>query len=428
MQTKMSVFEQAKDVLVGGVNSPVRAYGSVGGDPVFVASGKGAKITSNTGTSYIDYVLSYGPLLGGHANESILADIHNALIKGTTFGAPTEKETALANAIRRFFPSCEKIRLVNSGTEATMSAIRLARGATKRPLIVKFDGHYHGHVDALLVGAGSGGLTLGQPSSAGIPPDVTKNTRVIPFNDCDALQRLFKQEGHNIAGLIMEPVCGNMGVVLPKKDFLQACQSECHRHGALLIFDEVMTGFRVGPSGAQGVFNITPDLTCLGKVIGGGLPLAAYGGRADVMSHLAPEGDVYQAGTLSGNPIAVSAGLATLQLIESYGIFDAAEKQTRRLVDGLRAVIHEFSAPMQVTAIGTMFTVFFSRHPIHSVVDVKLCDMAMFSRYFSHMNRHGILIPPSQFEANFVSSEHKDDIIDDTIDIVSRFIADTWPR
>ena len=327
----MSAFEEANDVLVGGVNSPVRAYKSVGGEPVFLKSGKGAQVTAIDNQTYIDYVLSYGPLLAGHAPESVLSDIHNTMIKGTTFGAPTENETQLAKSIRSFFPSCEKVRLVNSGTEATMSAIRLARGATKRDVIVKFNGCYHGHVDSLLVAMGSGGLTLGKPSSAGIPDDVTKHTRVLEYNDTESLVALFESEGNHIAAIIMEPVCGNMGVVLPEASFMETCRKLCTDYGSLLIFDEVMTGFRAGKHGAQGAFNIAPDITCLGKVIGGGLPCAAYGGRADVMNHLAPLGDVYQAGTLSGNPLAVAAGRSMMRLIEDYGIYEKAEKQTQNL-------------------------------------------------------------------------------------------------
>ncbi len=426
MKTTISAFDEASDVLVGGVNSPVRAYNSVGGEPVFLSSGKGANVTSIDGKSYIDYVLSYGPLLAGHAPDSLIADVHNTLIKGTTFGAPTKKETALAKSIRRFFPSCEKIRLVNSGTEATMSAIRLARGATKRDIIIKFDGHYHGHVDALLVAAGSGGLTLGKPSSSGIPDDVTKNTRVLPFNSTTAIVECFKEEGNQIAAIIMEPVCGNMGVVLPDASFLDACVAQCKAHGALLIFDEVMTGFRAGKHGAQGVYNVTPDITCLGKVIGGGLPCAAYGGRADIMNHLAPLGDVYQAGTLSGNPLAVSAGLSMMQLIESFGVYERAEAQTTQLVNGIQSAIDRAKAPMQVNAIGTMFTVFFSNQPIHNVGDVNACDMGMFNRYFHYLKDNGILIPPSQYEANFVSSEHSDEIVHHTIGVVTQFINEHW--
>ena len=424
MEKTISAFESANDVLVGGVNSPVRAYKTVGGDPIFLKSGKGANVTAIDNQSYIDYVLSYGPLLAGHAHESVIADIHNTMIKGTTFGAPTENETRLAKSIRRFFPSCEKVRLVNSGTEATMSAIRLARGATKRDVIVKFNGCYHGHVDALLVAMGSGGLTLGKPSSAGIPEDVTKNTRVLEFNDTESLIQLFEKEGDHIAAIIMEPVCGNMGVVIPDDAFIKACRSLCDDHGALLIFDEVMTGFRAGKHGAQGAFNIEPDITCLGKVIGGGLPCAAYGGKSHIMDHLAPLGDVYQAGTLSGNPLAVAAGLSMMNLIESYNVYELAERQTQTLVQGLSNAIQESSVPAKVVHMGTMFTVFFTNHSIKNVHDVNQCDMNMLNRYFHHMKAHNILIPPSQYEANFVSSEHNDEIIEATIHAFQLFLND----
>ncbi len=415
-------FKDAQDILVGGVNSPVRAYKSVGGEPLFVKSGKGALITSQNNETLIDYVLSYGPLLAGHAPESVIADIHNSMIKGTTFGAPTTNETKLAKLIQKFFPSCEKIRLVNSGTEATMSAVRLVRGATKRDVIVKFDGCYHGHVDSLLVATGSGGLTLGKPSSAGIPEDVTKNTRVLPFNDIEQLKALFKTEGANIAAIIMEPICGNMGVVPAQKEFLEECRLQCNKYGALLVFDEVMTGFRAGKNGAQGVFNVTPDVTCLGKVIGGGLPCAAYGGKKEIMDHLAPIGDVYQAGTLSGNPLAVSAGISMMQLIDQYGIYEKAEAQSLKLVSGIKKVISKNKVPMQVNAVGTMFTVFFTNHPINNVNDVNQCDFKMFNRYFHYLKKHNILIPPSQYEACFISSEHNDKLVKETLEVIQRFI------
>tara|TARA_Y100001935_G_scaffold255474_1_gene268786 strand:- start:1754 stop:3034 length:1281 start_codon:yes stop_codon:yes gene_type:complete len=422
MKKIMNALDEANDVLVGGVNSPVRAYKSVGGDPIFLKSGKGAKVTSIDHQTYIDYVLSYGPLLAGHAPDSVLSDIHNTMIKGTTFGAPTENETQLAKSIRSFFPTCEKVRLVNSGTEATMSAIRLARGATKRHLIVKFNGCYHGHVDALLVAMGSGGLTLGQPSSAGIPEDVTKYTRVLEFNDTESLIQCFEKEGRHIAAIIMEPVCGNMGVVLPTQSFISTCRKLCTDYGSILIFDEVMTGFRAGKFGAQGVYNVQPDITCLGKVIGGGLPCAAYGGKAEIMNHLAPIGEVYQAGTLSGNPLAVAAGRSMMRLIEDYNIYEKAERQTQKLVQGFREAIQSVNAPIQVSAIGTMFTVFFSKAPIHNVADVNQCNMNDFKRYFHFMKDHQILIPPSQYEANFVSSEHDDAVIQKTVEVFTKFL------
>jgi glutamate-1-semialdehyde 2,1-aminomutase len=418
--------DAAQEVLVGGVNSPVRSYAAVGGDPIFMKSGKGPFIHDISGKRYIDYVLSYGPLLAGHAPDSVLSDIHNALIKGTTFGAPTQHETTLAQLIRELVPSCEKVRLVNSGTEATMSAIRLARGYTKRSVIVKFDGCYHGHVDALLVGAGSGGLTLGQPSSDGIPDAVVADTRVVAFNDTQALTQLFKEEGDTIAAVIMEPVCGNMGVILPDADFLAACRTLTQDHGACLIFDEVMTGFRAGKHGAQGVYDITPDITCLGKVIGGGLPCAAYGGRVEIMDCLAPLGGVYQAGTLSGNPLAVAAGVSMLTLVRDYGIYNTAAAVTEQLVSGLRVVVEKYSAPIQIQHIGTMFTVFFSNKPLKNVEDVKQCNMDMFTQYFHYMREAGVLVPPSQYEANFVSSVHDTECVEKTISVFEEFLNHTY--
>ncbi|MEC8677430.1 MAG: glutamate-1-semialdehyde 2,1-aminomutase [Candidatus Margulisiibacteriota bacterium] len=422
MNLSKQSFEAAKHVLVGGVNSPVRAYNAVGGDPVFITSGSGATVTSQDGQTFIDYVLSYGPLLAGHANESVISDLHNAIIKGTTFGAPTTKETALAEQVKSFFPSIDKVRFVNSGTEATMSAIRLARGVTKRDIIIKFEGCYHGHVDSLLVAAGSGGLTLGKPSSAGIPDSVASFTRVLPYNDVTALQACFKEEGDRIAALIMEPVCGNMGVIIPSPEFLGACRSLTQDNGALLIFDEVMTGFRAHKFAAQGAFNITPDLTCLGKVIGGGLPCAAYGGNESIMNHLAPIGDVYQAGTLSGNPLAVTAGLAMMELINDFNVYEKAEQQTHKLIAGLKQIITKKNAPIQINAIGTMFTIFFNESEVNSLSDVNRCDFDMFKTYFHFMKDNGILLPPSQYEANFVSSEHNDSIIDKTIAIFNDFL------
>ena len=422
MNLSKQSFEAAKHVLVGGVNSPVRAYNAVGGDPVFITSGSGATVTSQDGHTFIDYVLSYGPLLAGHANESVISDLHNAIIKGTTFGAPTTKETALAEQVKSFFPSIDKVRFVNSGTEATMSAIRLARGVTKRDIIVKFEGCYHGHVDSLLVAAGSGGLTLGKPSSAGIPDSVTDFTRVLPYNDVDALNACFNEEGDRIAALIMEPVCGNMGVIIPTAEFLAVCRQCTEDSGSLLIFDEVMTGFRAHKFAAQGAFNITPDITCLGKVIGGGLPCAAYGGKESVMNHLAPIGDVYQAGTLSGNPLAVTAGLAMMELIKDFNVYEKAEQQTHKLITGLKQIIAKKHAPIQINAIGTMFTIFFNESKVNSLSDVNRCDFDMFKAYFHFMKDNGILLPPSQYEANFVSSEHNDAIIDKTIAIFNDFL------
>ena len=422
MKQKMSAFESAKEILVGGVNSPVRAYNAVGGEPVFLKSGYGAYVTAENDDRYIDYVLSYGPLLAGHANESVVSDLHNAIIKGTTYGAPTTKETSLAKQIQAFVPSMEKMRFVNSGTEATMSSIRLARAVTERDIIVKFEGCYHGHVDSLLVAAGSGGLTLGKPTSAGVPESITNMTRVLPYNDVEALTNCFKNEGDKIAALIMEPVCGNMGVILPTDEFLNACRSLTMDSGALLIFDEVMTGFRAGKSGAQGVFGVTPDITCLGKVIGGGLPCAAYGGKREIMDHLAPLGNVYQAGTLSGNPLAVTAGLSMIHLIKGFGIYDKAESNTTKLMAELKKIIASHSLPIQINSIGTMFTVFFNSQPLTNLNDVNKCDMDKFKDYFHFMKDHGVLLPPSQYEANFVSSEHNDEIIEKTVECFNLFV------
>ena len=422
MTKTLTSFDDAKDIFIGGVNSPVRAYNAVGGSPVFIKSGKGAIVTDEDNKRYIDYVLSYGPLLAGHANDAVISDLHNAIIKGTTFGAPTTRETSLGKAIRAFFPSMEKMRFVNSGTEATMSAIRLARGATKRSIIVKFEGCYHGHVDSLLVAAGSGALTLGKPSSMGIPEDITKNTRVLPYNDPTALKALFDAEGDKIAAIIMEPICGNMGVIQANQEFILACRELTSSVGALLIFDEVMTGFRANKYGGQRVLNITPDLTCLGKVIGGGLPCAAYGGRTDIMNHLAPIGDVYQAGTLSGNPLAITAGLSMVDLINDYNVYDKAETQTQTLIAGLQAAISQKDAPITINHVGTMFTVFFTNQSVVRLADVNACDLDMFKTYFHFMKDHGILLPPSQYEANFVSSEHSDQLIEKTIDIFKLFL------
>ncbi|MEK9726833.1 MAG: glutamate-1-semialdehyde 2,1-aminomutase [Candidatus Margulisiibacteriota bacterium] len=422
MTINTTAFEAAKNVLVGGVNSPVRAYNAVGGDPVFMKSGSGPYVMAENNDRYIDYVLSYGPLLAGHANETVIADLHNAIIKGTTFGAPTIKETSLAETIRSFFPSMDKIRFVNSGTEATMSAIRLSRAVTKRDIIVKFEGCYHGHVDSLLVAAGSGGLTLGKPTSDGIPEAITNQTRVLRYNDVDQLTAFFQAEGNQVAAIIMEPVCGNMGVILPSMEFLNACRNLTNSHGALLIFDEVMTGFRAHKNGVQGMYDVIPDITCLGKVIGGGLPCAAYGGSRQIMDHLAPIGNVYQAGTLSGNPLAVTAGLAMMQLIKDFDVYDKAETQTTTLVSGLNEMIKQQQLPITINAVGTMFTVFFHKGPLHNLNDVSQCDMEMFKNYFHFMKSNGIIIPPSQYEANFVSSEHNDEVIETTLRTFKRFI------
>lgn len=409
-------------MLVGGVDSPVRAFKHVDGIPLFVRSGEGPYLYTEDDRVYVDYVLSWGPLLLGHAHPRVVSAITAAAQKGTSFGAPTVAETQLARRVQHFFPSMEKLRFVNSGTEACMSAIRVARGFTGRPLLVKFEGCYHGHADSLLVAAGSGGLTHGCPDSAGVTAEVAAQTLVLPYNDIDAVHELFLKNGHRIAGVIVEPVCGNMGVVLPRPDFLPTLRRLCTTYGSLLIFDEVMTGFRVHPGGAQALYGIQPDLTCLGKVVGGGLPCAAYGGSAAIMASVAPEGPVYQAGTLSGNPVAMAAGLAMLETLEID--FAKALDYTTRLCEGISRIISKLDVPVQVVQCGTMFCLIFSREPIFSLADVQLSDLACFKQYFWGMLEAGVYVAPSQFEANFVSAVHDQAAFDHTLQAVERVFGE----
>ncbi|RAP34783.1 glutamate-1-semialdehyde-2,1-aminomutase [Candidatus Marinamargulisbacteria bacterium SCGC AG-439-L15] len=419
------LFEASKECLVGGVNSPVRAFKSVGGDPIFMKSGEGPYLISEEGDRYIDYVLSWGPLILGHAATEVVEAIQEAAQKGTSFGAPSAMELELAKLTQSFFPSCEQLRFVNSGTEATMSAIRLARGVTGRDIIVKFDGCYHGHVDSLLVSAGSGALTLGSPDSAGVLSELAEKTRVLPYNDFDALETLFQKEGTHIAAIIVEPVCGNMGVVPPKEGFLERLRSLCTDSGALLIFDEVMTGFRVHLGGAQALYNVQPDLTCLGKVIGGGLPCAAYGGSTEIMSHLSPEGSVYQAGTLSGNPLAMAAGISTLTALQTTDAFNRAFQATTRLVAGLKTVLDTHGFKYTINSVGTMFSLFFTDSPVVDLMSAKQSDVTLFKSYYHKMCQKGIYLAPSAFESNFCSSVHTEDVIRETImafdDVISSF-------
>lgn len=410
------LFEQAKKVLVGGVNSPVRSFKAVGGVPLFIKKGKGCYLYSEDGDTFIDYVLSWGPLLFGHANEDVIDALQKALQNGTSFGAPCTLETELAKLIQHFYPSCEKIRLVSSGTEATMSAIRLARGFTGRKKILKFNGCYHGHVDSLLVQAGSGGLTLGKPDSEGVLPEITEQTLLCEYNDLEDVAKAFQKYRNEIAAVIIEPVAGNMGVILPQNSFLSELRKLCTEHQTVLIFDEVMAGFRVSPKGVQGVYNITPDLTCLGKVIGGGLPCGALGGKAEIMDHLSPLGHVYQAGTLSGNPLAATAGIAMLQILKNHPEkFAHAEKMTKKLVDGLKTILKEKSLPYQINTAGTMFTLFFTSKPVHNLNDAKTSDLQEFSRFYTEMLNRGVYLAPSQFESNFLSSAHTEKDIDQTL-------------
>jgi glutamate-1-semialdehyde 2,1-aminomutase len=417
MSRSEELFERALKRIPGGVNSPVRAFRSVGGKPLFIARGEGARIWDVDGREYIDYVGSWGPLLFGHRSPEVLAALEGVLQTGTSFGAPTEREVELAELICKLVPSVEKVRLVNSGTEATMAAIRLARGFTGRDRIIKFDGCYHGHGDSLLVKAGSGVATLGLPDSPGVPQALAALTTVLPFNDAESLQREFAAHGSEIACVIVEPIVGNMGCVPPRHGYLQVMRDVTARHGALLIFDEVMTGFRVAAGGAQELYGIRPDLTTLGKVIGGGLPVGAYGGRADIMERVAPAGPVYQAGTLSGNPLAVAAGLATLRRIENQNPYPKLETLGARLETGL-------STPgLRVNRVGSMFTVFFTNREVVDFETARTSDTQRFNSHFHSMLQQGVYLAPSQFEAAFISAAHTADDIDRTIAAARKGIA-----
>lgn len=408
-------FARACRVIPGGVNSPARAFGAVGGSPLFIERGQGQYLHDVDGNQLLDYVGSWGPHILGHRHPAVVSAIRSALDDGTSFGAPTPLETELAELIVESIPSIEKVRMVNSGTEATMSALRVARGSTGRNEIIKFAGCYHGHVDSLLVKAGSGALTLGVPSSPGVPAGCTADTIILEYNDVDALDRVFRERGSQIAAVILEPVVGNMGVVLPARGFLEACRDACTRHGALLIFDEVMTGFRVAYGGAQSLFNIKPDLTTLGKIIGGGMPVGAYGGRADVMDVVSPVGPVYQAGTLSGNPLAMACGLATLRTLRELNPYESLAAETRRLVAGLCDAAKAAGLPHQAAQCGSMFTLFFVDQPVNNLTSALRSDTARFARYFQEMLERGVYLPCSQFEANFVSACHTPADIDRTI-------------
>jgi glutamate-1-semialdehyde 2,1-aminomutase len=384
----------------------VRAFRSVGGNPRFIRSGKGSRITDVDGFSYIDYLGSWGPLILGHCPQKVQSALRRQILLGTSFGASTENEVVIAEMIAKAIPSIEKVRLVNSGTEATMSAIRLARAFTGRNKIIKFDGCYHGHVDSLLVKAGSGVATLGLPDSAGVQPQECSSTISIPYNDCDAAQHVLELNRAEVAAVIVEPVVGNMGTVLPSRGFLQRLRKLTREHGALLIFDEVMTGFRLSYGGAQGLLKIRPDLTCLGKIIGGGLPVGAYGGHREIMKWVAPEGPVYQAGTLSGNPLAVAAGIATLKELKQAGSYKKLESLTAELVSGLQKAAEQSGVPVQINQIGSMFTVFFTATPVTDFQTAKTSDTARYGRFFHSMLDQGVYLPPSQFEAGFVSLAH----------------------
>jgi glutamate-1-semialdehyde 2,1-aminomutase len=408
-------FERACRAIPGGVNSPARAFGGVGGNPLFIARGQGAHLFDVDGNRLLDYVASWGPHILGHGHPAVVDAVREALACGTSFGAPTEAETALAEVIIEAMPSIEQVRMVNSGTEATMSAIRLARGFTGRDKIVKFAGCYHGHVDSLLVKAGSAATTLGVPSSPGVPAGCTADTICLEFNDLAQVEQLFATRPGQIACVILEPVVGNMGVVLPRPGFLEGLQALCRKDGALLIFDEVMTGFRVAYGGAQAHYGIKPDLTTLGKIIGGGMPVGAYGGRADVMHCISPLGPVYQAGTLSGNPLAMACGLATLRVLKQTNPYPQLERQTQSLAQGLSLAAQSAGIANTVAHVGSMFTLFFYGEPVTNYAVASQCDTQRFAKYFWGMLERGIYLPCSQFEANFVSTAHQPADIDGTI-------------
>ena len=410
-----TLFKRALKVIPGGVNSPVRAGKSVGMNPPFIEKAKGGLIWDVDQNEYIDYVCSWGPMILGHAHPDLVKAVQESAERGTSYGAPTEMEVDMAEIIVDMVPSIEMVRMVNSGTEATMSAIRLARGFTGRNKIVKFDGCYHGHADSLLVSAGSGIATLGIPGSPGVPEDLACHTISLPFNDMRAVEDAFEKFDHQIAAMIVEPIPGNMGVVLPKDGFLKGIRKITEESGTLLIFDEVITGFRVSAGGAQFLYDILPDLTCLGKIIGGGLPVGAYGGKKEIMSHMAPEGEIYQAGTLSGNPLAMAAGIATLNLLRTGNIYETLEKKANLLFSGIEKAASETGIPVKINRVGSMGTLFFTTSPVTDFQSAKACDEKQFIQYFRKMLEQGIYLAPSPFETSFVCHAHSEDMIEKTI-------------
>ncbi len=415
LEKSAKLFVEAQKYIPGGVNSPARAFKAVEMDPPFIIKGNGSKLYDEDGNEYIDYVQSFGPLILGHRHPKVIAALQECLEIGTSFGAPTALETEMAKLVVDMVPSVEMVRMVNSGTEATMSAIRVARGYTQRDKIVKFAGNYHGHADHLLIKAGSGALTLGVPTSPGVPQSIAQNTITAPYNNLETLEEIFAAEGDSIAAVIMEPVAGNMGCVPPQPGFLEGVRKVTKEYGSLLIFDEVMTGFRVALGGAQQYYNVDPDLTCLGKVIGGGLPVGAYGGKREIMEQVAPVGPVYQAGTLSGNPLAMTAGLATLKALKEPGVFEEIEQKAAKLCEGFKAAAEEEGIAVKTTRVGSMFGLFFSDQDIIDFDSVDSCDLGKFTKYFNTMLQEGIYFAPSQFEAGFMSLAHTDKDIENTI-------------
>ncbi|MCK5162190.1 MAG: glutamate-1-semialdehyde 2,1-aminomutase [Desulfobacula sp.] len=418
-----NLFKEAQNLIPGGVNSPVRACGSVGGQPIFIEKGDKSKIYDADGNEYIDYILSWGPLILGHRPACVIEALKKVLKTGTSFGAPTELETDLARLVIDRVPSIEMIRMVNSGTEATMSAIRLARGYTGRDIIIKFDGCYHGHADTLLVAAGSGVATLGIPGSPGVPESVISSTLSLKYNDIEGFVKIMEEKGDKVAGVILEPVAGNMGMVPPVDGFLETLREYTLKFGSVLIFDEVMTGFRVAKGSAQGLFGITPDLSCFGKVIGGGLPVGAYGGRKEIMDHIAPVGSVYQAGTLSGNPLAMAAGIATLKELQDNNVYETLDKKTEKLMNGFQAAADNAGISLKTGHVGSMAGFFFNGEDVHNFDDAKNCDLERFAKFYRIMLENGVYLAPSQFEACFVSLAHSDDDIEQTITIAQKAMA-----
>lgn len=418
------IFAEAKTLMPGGVNSPARAFGAVGGEPIVFERGEGAYLYDVDGNQFIDYIGSWGPMILGHAFPKVVQAVQEAATRSSSFGAPTEQENILAKMIVDAVPSVERVRLVNSGTEATMTTIRVARGFTGRDIIVKFSGNYHGHVDSLLVAAGSAAATLSVPDSPGVTSGTTKDTLILSYNDVDGLKDAFAARGDKIAGVILEPVVGNMGCVIPTPDFLSELRGLTEKHGALLIYDEVMTGFRVGYGGAQTLQNITPDLTTLGKIVGGGLPLGAYGGRADVMGHVLPAGKVFQAGTLSGNPIATAAGTATLTEIRDNPPYDSLEEKGKKLAFGLVSAAEAAGVPCSLTRVGSMMTLFFNPEEVTCWDQAAQCDTARFGQFFWKMIHQGVYFPCSQYEALFISNAHTDEDIQRTIDAASSALSE----
>ena len=423
-ENSKTLFEHALEMIPGGVNSPVRACKSVGALPLMIDHALGAKIYDADGNEYVDYMGSWGPMIVGHRHPAVMEAISSVLLKGTSFGAPTEIESELARRVVSMVPSVEMVRMVNSGTEATMSALRLARGFTGRDMVIKFDGCYHGHADSFLVEAGSGVATLDIKGSPGVPESVVRHTLSIPYNDEELVCSVMKKHGEHIACIIVEPVAGNMGMVPPRQGFLETLRRETEKYGALLIFDEVMTGFRVALGGAQELYGVTPDLTCLGKVIGGGMPVGAYGGRKEIMRHIAPEGPIYQAGTLSGNPLAMAAGIATLTLLEEKNFYMALDDKTEKLVSGFSSIIRKYGVKATCAHVGSMFGLFFTEKEVFSFEDAKTSDTRMFAAYYLGMRDQGIYLAPSQFETGFVSSAHTDADIEKTLHAADRVLAD----